>query len=101
MTVGSLADALGMDASGVPRAIRPLCTADLIEVKRGADRRQRVLALTVDGRQRLDRASKSWVKVQEELVDGIGADRWTSLMAELRAVRRVAAECSTRKQARQ
>src|SRR5262245_62823894 len=37
MTVGALADTLGMDASGVPRAIRPLSDQDLISVERGAD----------------------------------------------------------------
>jgi hypothetical protein len=35
--------------------------------------------------------------VQSELVDAIGAGRWISLMADLRAVRRAAAACSTRK----
>lgn len=97
MTVGALADALGMDASGIPRAIRPLADENLIDVKRGADRRQRVLSVTSQGRTRLDRATPAWLKVQTELIDAVGADRWSNLMAELRVVRRAAAECSTRK----
>jgi DNA-binding MarR family transcriptional regulator len=97
LTVGALADTLGMDASGVPRAIRPLSDEGLVAVERGQDRRQRVLSLTTIGRAKLDRATPAWTKVQAELVDVIGANRWVSLMAELRTVRKAAAACSSRK----
>lgn len=97
MTVGTLAETLGMDASGVPRAIRPLADDGLIAVERGADRRQRLLSLTPAGRTRLERATPAWTRVQAELVDTIGPNRWMSLMTELRTVRRAAAACSTRK----
>ncbi len=97
MTVGALADTLGMDASGVPRAIRPLSDEGYIAVERGEDRRQRVLSLTPMGRSKLDKATPAWTKVQAELVDVIGANRWVSLMAELRTVRKAAMSCSTRK----
>lgn len=99
MTVGALADTLGMDASGVPRAIRPLSDEGLISVERGEDRRQRLLSLTTAGRRLLDRATPAWQRVQAELIDAIGANRWVSLMADLRTVRRAAAGCSTRKPA--
>jgi DNA-binding MarR family transcriptional regulator len=99
MTVGSLAETLGMDASGVPRAIRPLADEGLVTVERGADRRQRLLSLTPSGRARLDRATPAWSKVQAELVEAIGPSRWITLIAELRTVRRAAASCSTRKPA--
>lgn len=99
MTVGALADTLGMDASGVPRAVRPLADDGMISVVRGADRRQRVLSLTVLGRARLDRATPAWLHVQEELIGVIGAAKWISMLSELRAVQKAAASCSTRKPA--
>jgi DNA-binding MarR family transcriptional regulator len=99
MTVGALADVLGMDASGVPRAIRPLSEDGLIGVERGTDRRQRLLSLTAEGRAKLDKATPAWSRVQAELVDALGAGRWMSLMNELRAVRKAATSCSTRKPA--
>jgi DNA-binding MarR family transcriptional regulator len=99
MTVGALADTLGMDASGVPRAIRPLSDEGLIIVERGTDRRQRLLSLAAAGRRLLDRATPAWARVQAELIDAIGANRWVSLMADLRTVRRAATGCSTRKPA--
>lgn len=52
MTVGALADVPGMDASGVPRAIRPLADEGLIGAERKTDRRQRLLSLTSAGRVR-------------------------------------------------
>lgn len=96
MTVGALANVLGMDASGVPRAIRPLADEGLIGVERGTDRRQRLLSLTAEGRARLDKATPAWSRVQVELVDVLGAGRWMSLINELRAVRKAATSCSTR-----
>jgi len=83
----------------LPRAIRPLADEGMISVERGADRRQRVLTLTVLGRTRLDRARPAWARVQEELVDALGSSRWTSMMSELRIVQKAAANCSTRKPA--
>jgi DNA-binding MarR family transcriptional regulator len=99
MTVGALADALGMDASGVPRAVRPLSDEGFIQVERGQDRRQRVLSLTVAGRDALTRATPAWATIQSELVGVIGGDKWTGLMSDLRSLRRAAANCSSRKPA--
>lgn len=90
MTVGALANTLGMDASGIPRAIRPLTDEGMISVERGEDRRQRLLSLTALGRRRLDQATPAWSRVQVELVDTIGANRWQALMSDLRTVRRAA-----------
>jgi DNA-binding MarR family transcriptional regulator len=61
------------------------------------DRRQRLLSLTAEGASQLERARPAWAKVQAELVDTVGASRWTSLMSELRILRHAASECSTRK----
>ena len=97
MTVGALAETLGMDASGVPRAIRPLADEGFISVERGEARRQRVLSLTPMGRSRLEKATPAWTRVQAELVEAIGASRWVSLMGELRTVRKAATSCSTRR----
>ncbi len=99
MTVGALADTLGMDASGIPRAIRPLTDEGLVAVERGEDRRQRLLSLTPMGRKRLDMATPAWSRVQTELLDTIGAPRWQSLLVDLRLVHRAANACSSRKPA--
>jgi DNA-binding MarR family transcriptional regulator len=97
LTVGALADVLGMDASGVPRAIRPLIDSGQVASKPGEDRRQRLLSLTPSGRAIVDNATPAWERVQAELVDAIGPGRWMTIAAELRVVRQAAATCSTRK----
>lgn len=96
LTVGALASMLGMDPSGVPRAIRPLVDQGLIDVRRGTDRRQRVLSLTEAGRKRVADATEVWRNVQTEMMDKIGSDRWLNLIGELRDIGNAAAECSTR-----
>jgi len=40
MSVGDLAAALGMDPSGIPRAVRPLVDVGLIQSEAGEDRRR-------------------------------------------------------------
>ena len=96
LSVGALAGALGMDASGIPRAIRPLVSQGLLQVERGSDRRQRVLSLTDAGRQRIAQATEVWREVQTELMDTIGAERWITLIDDLRDIRNAAMACSTR-----
>jgi DNA-binding MarR family transcriptional regulator len=97
LSVGDLAHALGMDASGVPRAIRPLTEKGLIATAPGDDRRRRMLSITEAGRARLSETVPAWRAVQSELIDAIGCDRWKQLQADLRIVRTAAANCSTRK----
>ncbi|MBI1359775.1 MAG: MarR family transcriptional regulator [Alphaproteobacteria bacterium] len=97
LTVGALAQILGMDASGVPRAVRPLVDAGQVAIRPGEDRRQRLLSLTAKGRVAIDAATPAWKMVQSELVERIGAERWLNLTSELRLVRQAATGCSTRK----
>lgn len=99
LSVGGLASALGMDASGVPRAIRPLTEQGLIDVVAGDDRRRRVLSITSAGRDKLVEALPAWRNVQTELVAAIGRDRWKQLQSDLRLVRAAAVSCSTRRSA--
>src|SRR5690349_2695483 len=56
-TVGNLARLAAMDASTVPRAIKPLTDRDMIAVRQGEDRRQRIVTLTAAGRKRVVRAA--------------------------------------------
>lgn len=97
MSVGDLAAALGMDPSGVPRAVRPLIGAGLLSAQSGEDRRRRMLEITDAGAARLQEAHATWEAVQEELVAGIGPETWTGLMDGMRVLRKAASGCSTRK----
>jgi DNA-binding MarR family transcriptional regulator len=99
LSVGALAEALGMDASGIPRAIRPLSDQSLIATAAGTDRRRRMLSVTEAGRAKLTQSLPAWRAVQSELMDSIGAERWRQLQSDLRIVRNAATSCSTRRPA--
>lgn len=99
MSVGDLAMALGMDPSGVPRAVRPLIETGLLSAQSGQDRRRRMLEVTEAGTTRLQEAHAAWEAVQEELVGGIGPETWVSLIDTMRGLRKAASSCFTRKTA--
>jgi DNA-binding MarR family transcriptional regulator len=96
MSVGDLASALGMDPSGVPRAIRPLTEAGWLATETGEDRRRRVLRVTEAGAERLAQAHDAWASVQAELVKGVGDENWLALVDAMRGLRKTAAGASTR-----
>jgi DNA-binding MarR family transcriptional regulator len=88
-TVGNLAKLAAMDASTVPRAIKPLTDRDMITVRQGEDRRQRIIALTAAGRKRVLRAAVAWEKAQRAVVKEFGEANWQSMMRELMRLRSV------------
>jgi DNA-binding MarR family transcriptional regulator len=88
-TVGNLAKLAAMDASTVPRAIKPLVDREMIAVRQGEDRRQRIVALTAAGRKRVLRAAAAWEKAQRAVVKEFGEADWNSMMRELMRLRAV------------
>ena len=91
LTVGTLADQLGMDATTVPRVAAPLRRQRLIASAVGKDRRERVLTVTARGRRRLAAALPLWEAQQRRVVAALGAGAWTEARASLRALRAGAA----------
>ena len=78
-----------MDASTVPRAIRPLVDKALLAVRQGEDRRQRIVSLTAAGRKRAMRAAVAWEKRQRAVVKEFGEENWNAMMQELGRLRTV------------
>jgi DNA-binding MarR family transcriptional regulator len=62
--LGDLAGELGMDRTTLTRNLSPLVDAGLVEIVRGHDARQRVIALTPPGRDRLAAAKPLWRHAQ-------------------------------------
>ena len=84
--VGRLAARLAMDRTTLAREAAPLVRTGLVAEEAGADRRQRVLALTDDGLARLEAARPAWRDAQRLLRDELGHDRVQELLGELRAL---------------
>jgi DNA-binding MarR family transcriptional regulator len=87
--VGALAKLAAMDASTVPRAIKPLVVKGLLAVRQGEDRRQRIISLTPSGRKRVQRAATAWEKRQRIVVKEFGHENWSAMMHELSRLRAV------------
>jgi DNA-binding MarR family transcriptional regulator len=85
-TVGRLAGRLVMDRTTLAREAKPLVAAGLAAEEPGADRRQRILSLTDEGRSRLEAAGPGWREAQRHVRERLGGERAQGLLGELHAL---------------
>jgi DNA-binding MarR family transcriptional regulator len=85
MPLTSLAAALVMDRTTLTRNLKPMVRDELISVETEEDQRVRMVGLTDKGRKKIKQAYPLWVEVQSRLVDGLGSERWSGLVADLNA----------------
>jgi DNA-binding MarR family transcriptional regulator len=90
--VTELARRLGVDRTTLTRNLGLLERRGLIRSTRGRDARVRLVEATAAGREAFWRAVPVWRSVQGELVGRFGAERWTALREELRALSDAATE---------
>lgn len=84
-TITRLAEDLVMDRTTLTRNLKPLERQGLIEIASGQDQRTRVVALTAEGREALAKAIPLWEQVQASVVEGLGQNRWSTLLSNLSA----------------
>ncbi|MBT8767198.1 MarR family winged helix-turn-helix transcriptional regulator [Metapseudomonas boanensis] len=82
-SITSLAEAMGLDRSTLGRNLRVLEAKGLVLLEGGEDQRNRLVSLTVTGRDVLTQALVAWEHVQAQLAQRIGAEKRTALMALL------------------
>lgn len=85
LPLSQLADALVMDRTTLTRNLQPLTKRHLVDTAPGGDRRVRTIRLTPKGKRLYAKALPSWQAVQSQLVDGLGRQRWESLLNDLSA----------------
>ncbi len=85
MPLTSLAAALVMDRTTLTRNLKPMVRDGLISVETEEDQRVRMVGLTDKGRKKIKQAYPLWAEVQSRLVDGLGSERWSGLVADLNA----------------
>ena len=84
VSIGTLADWLGMERTTLTRNLRPLQKQGLVDVRVDAeDRRSRDIALTAKGRELLAAALPHWEKAQRETLGRLGPEGWQQLSAQL------------------
>lgn len=85
-TQGNLGKLLALDTTSLTRMLRLLTKREWISVRRGDDRRQRLLRLTPSGREKLEQSQPHWERAQRRLQRGLGEPSWSQmggLLAEI------------------
>lgn len=86
--LSKLAGTLGMDRTSLTRNLQVLQRKGLIVVKEGDDKRQRRICITPEGERVLTSAFPIWRKVQTEVEEAIGSEKWAGLLTGLHEVAR-------------
>lgn len=75
-TITNLAESIAMDRTTLATNLKPLARQGLVTVEpAAADRRVRVVAVTADGRDRVQAALPLWSGVQSEFEEHFGAEK--------------------------
>ena len=82
-TIGRLAEGLVMDRTTLTRDLKPLARRGYAKIEPGEDRRTRTVTLTKRGRQALSRGIPLWKEAQARMVEGLGEERFHSLLTNL------------------
>lgn len=85
-----LAKILGMERTTLTRNVAILERLGFAGINPGRDKRERRVAVTQKGKDRLKQALPLWQQVQEDMVALIGADKWERLLSGLQEVSRKA-----------
>lgn len=87
-TMSKLAKILGMERTTLTRNVAILEKLGLAAVSFGQDKRERRVATTAEGKEKLRQAAPLWQRVQEEVISLVGQDKWPSLLSGLQEVSR-------------
>ncbi len=90
ITLGNLAQRMGMDRTTLTRDLAPLVREGYVTVGPGEDRRTRVARLTPLGEAALVRARPLWQAAQTSIITAFGQERFASLVAELAEIEALA-----------
>ncbi len=82
-TQGRLGDLLALDTTTLTRTLAPLRAEGLVEVRLGADRRERRVRLSASGLSRLEAARPAWERAQQRLRHAVGASPCDDLVGAL------------------
>jgi DNA-binding MarR family transcriptional regulator len=83
VTQRGLGELLVLDSTTLTRTLRRLESRSWIRRRPGADRRERLIALTAAGRVHFERALPAWNRAHQTLARRVGRGRWKALMREL------------------
>ena len=86
MNIQNLAEASGTERTTLARNLKVMERDELINIKKGSDRREKVINISNKGENVLSKSFEMWRKAQHYLVDKIGEDKWKELRLELKEI---------------
>jgi DNA-binding MarR family transcriptional regulator len=89
-TINEMADRLELDRTTLTRNLKPLQVRGLLTIEPGTDQRTRRVTLTRRGASTLLKALPVWEQAQARVVQGIGEERYRTLLAQLANIRALA-----------
>lgn len=81
VTQRRLGQILALDSTTLTRTLRIMTRAGWIAERRGADRRERFLALSEEGRRVFDAATPHWERAQAEMRQRLGEALWNEIFS--------------------
>lgn len=76
---GALGELLALDSTTLTRTLRLVKRKRWVQIRQGTDRRQRLLSLTVTGKDKLNQAMPRWAQAQTGLQDALGPEAFRRL----------------------
>jgi DNA-binding MarR family transcriptional regulator len=86
LALSPLADLLALDPTTLTRNLKPLERDRLVEISVGADRRTRMVRLTEQGQETLEKALPLWEEAQAWVISQIGQERWHGMLGDWAAL---------------
>jgi len=80
VTQGRLGEILAMDSTSLTRTLAVMSRKAWIDERRGTDRREKWLSLSIAGKRKLKSAEPVWEQVQRQLRRELGDDGWDQLV---------------------
>ena len=77
---GQLGEMLAMDSTSLTRTLAIMSRRGWIAERRGKDRRERLLSLSGEGKNKLKRGEQVWERLQSRLQRQLGNETWNGLM---------------------
>jgi DNA-binding MarR family transcriptional regulator len=88
---GDLGDLASLDETILTRGLRPLEKSGWVTIRAGADRREKLVAITGEGKAKIEQARPAWSRAQERMRRTLPDETWDSLFAALPDVTKAAA----------
>jgi DNA-binding MarR family transcriptional regulator len=92
---GDLGEMASLDETTLTRTPRPLQKGGWMTIRAGEDRREKLVAITEAGKEKIEQARPAWSKAQERMRRALPSGTWDSLFAALPDVAKAATETTS------